>query len=143
MTKTGKIIAAYNCVNDKLPDKRCEMCPYGYGYLDQTGDNYFVTCNTEMIMADAIALLKVQKSRVMTVEEVSAVNGGDVIWIEDRCLNQMVVGIKFQSPSKNCYYIMLIGATRPQPFSKELYNVNWRCWTSRPTDAQREAEAWT
>ena len=61
MTKQEKIIAAYNCINDKLPDKRCEKCPYGYGYLDQTGDNYFVTCNTEMIMADAIALLKAQE----------------------------------------------------------------------------------
>ena len=97
---------------------------------------------TRTDIVEMLVLLKAQEPRVMTLEEVSAVNGGDVIWIEDRCLDQMVVGIKFQSPSKNCYYIMLIGATRPQPFSKELYNVNWRCWTSRPTDEQREAVKW-
>lgn len=91
---------------------------------------------------EAVKALKAQEPRVMTLEEVSAVNGGDVIWIEDRCLDQMVVGIKFQSPSKNCYYIMLIGATRPQPFSKELYNVNWRCWTSRPDDERRQNTPW-
>ena len=78
----------------------------------------------------------------MTLEETSAINDGDIVWIEDMLLNQMIVGIKYQSPSENCYYIMLIGSKRPQPFSKELYRINWRCWTSRPTDEQREAAKW-
>ncbi len=24
----------------------------------------------------------------------------------------------------------------------DLYGIKWRCWTSRPTDGQREAEPW-
>ena len=89
-----------------------------------------------------IPILKAQEPRVMTLGEISSISGGDIVWIEDRSLDQMIAGIKFQSPSKNCYYVMLIGSTRPQPFSKELYEVNWRCWTSRPTDEQREKEHW-
>ena len=61
MNEREKIIAAYVCSNEKLPDKRCEKCPFGYEYLDQTGDNYFVGCNTERMMVDAIDLLRAQK----------------------------------------------------------------------------------
>lgn len=61
MTDREKVIAAYECSNEKLPDKRCEKCPFGYEYLDQTGDTYFVGCNTERMMVDAIDLLKAQE----------------------------------------------------------------------------------
>lgn len=61
MTDRENVIAAYECSNEKLPDKRCEKCPFGYEYLDQTGDNYFVGCNTERMMVDAIDLLKAQE----------------------------------------------------------------------------------
>lgn len=69
MNKREKIIAAYNCVNDKLPDSRCEKCPYGYGYLDQSGDNYVVSCNTDMMFDDAISLLKAQEPKPPVVKE--------------------------------------------------------------------------
>lgn len=63
MTDREKVIAAYSCSNEKLPDKRCERCPYGYEYLDQTGDHYFVACNTERMMDDAITLLREQMAK--------------------------------------------------------------------------------
>ena len=69
MTNREKVIAAYECSNEKLPDKRCEKCPFGYEYLDQTGDTYFVGCNTERMMVDAIDLLRAQEPREITKEE--------------------------------------------------------------------------
>ena len=128
--KREKVIKGLECHMAMLA---YDKCPY------YCGD----TCSgIDGVVYDALALLKAQEPRVMTLEEISSINGGDIIWIEDRSLDQMIAGIKFQSPSKNCYYVMLIGSTRPQPFSKELYEVNWRIWTSRPTDEQREATPW-
>lgn len=69
MNEREKIIAAYVCSNEKLPDKRCEKCPFGYEYLDQTGDNYFVGCNTERMMVDAIDLLKAQEPAIPLLDE--------------------------------------------------------------------------
>lgn len=129
--KLKKVINGLECC--KMPFSKCYDggCPY----FEDEG------CKAKL-KREALELLKAQEPRVMTLEESSAINGGDIVWIEDRSLNQMIVGIKFQSPSENCYYVMLIGSKRPQPFSKELYEVNWRCWTSRPTDEQREATPW-
>ena len=115
------------CKNKRRYNKSCAGCPYvGLG------------CAIDAV----IEMIKLQEPRVMTFEELSAINGGDIVWIEDRSLNQMIVGIKYQSPSENCYYVMLIGSKRPQPFSKELYRVNWRCWTSRPDEKRRAETPW-
>lgn len=54
-----RIIAAGKCaIGDDGPGKRCKNCPYGYGYLDETGDSSFWWCDTDKIMNDAIALLE-------------------------------------------------------------------------------------
>lgn len=44
------VIKAYECGNEPYKSEhrnKCEYCPYGYGYLDDSGDNYFWTCNEE------------------------------------------------------------------------------------------------
>ena len=130
MTNQEKIIKGLECCLKGL----CDYCPYKSS--DGPGG-----CKDELLV-DALNALKTQEPRIMTPEEILSINGGDIVWIEDRSLDEMIAGIKFQSPSKNCYYIMLIGLKQPQPFSKELYEVNWRCWTAKPTDAQRKAEPW-
>lgn len=56
MTKAERIIAAYYCDN---PGNHCEFCPYGYGYLDDSGDSAFWWCNDDKIESDAIDLLSV------------------------------------------------------------------------------------
>ena len=107
MTKPERIIAAYNCVNDKLPDKRCEKCPYGYGYLDQSGDNYVVSCNTDMMFDDAISLLRAQEHLHDVVrcaeckywscaDEVDGVKYGD-------CNNPKAIISRYAMPNENYY----------------------------------------
>ena len=59
MTKIEKIIAAYNCGNERWPGERCKTCPYGYGKWDESGDNPLWSCNTDQIEEDAINLLKI------------------------------------------------------------------------------------
>ena len=130
MTGREKVIAAYICQNEKWPDKRCEKCPYGYEYLDQTGDNSFFTCNTERIMVDAIDLLIAQEPRVMTREEYDAwtdipFTERDPVFHEERT----------ERGSVTCWVNTTVCSSRE-------YGKNDRCWTSRPTDEQMEAVKW-
>ena len=59
MNKIEKIIAAYECGENRLPGERCKTCPYGYGKWDESGDNGFWRCDDERIEEDAINLLKI------------------------------------------------------------------------------------
>jgi len=59
MDKIDRIISAYECGETKTPGERCKRCPYGYGKLDETGDNAFWWCNTDRLEQDAINLLKI------------------------------------------------------------------------------------
>ena len=59
MTKIEKIIAAYECGEQRFPGERCKTCPYGYGKWDESGDNSFWCCNADQIEEDAINLLKI------------------------------------------------------------------------------------
>ena len=52
------IIAAHDCGEAKLPDKRCESCPYGYGKWDDSGDHGFWWCDVDRIESDAISVLR-------------------------------------------------------------------------------------
>lgn len=61
MTEREKVIAAFICSNDALPDKRCEKCPFGYEYIDQVGDDYIIDCLREKMLIDAIDMLRAQE----------------------------------------------------------------------------------
>ena len=152
MTKQERIIAAYNCVNDKLPDRRCENCPYSYGYLDQRGDNYFVSCNEEMIMADAITLIYAQIPRVMTLEEAAALPGGSVVWLEDNDKQDVIAGMLrdvYISTKENDTVVVLFHFVVVRKSLVEIvtamaedYEIRWRCWSKEPTYEQREMIPW-
>ena len=88
----------------------------------------------------AIELLKAQEPRVMTLEEVKAFEW-DYCYLEQE-----------RQPGKE--YRMIAGdyaltcITWPCITSMRIehgdssYGVKWRCWTSHPTDEQREAVKW-
>ena len=57
MIQAERIIAAYHCSEGKLPGKRCQYCPFGYGYLDDSGDYPFWWCDDEAIIKDAVEIL--------------------------------------------------------------------------------------
>lgn len=85
---------------------------------------------------DALALLKAQEARVMKVGEVrNWVNG-------DRVTREPVV---IEMRGGVCAWI-IDDEVRELPgeenLSSDLYGKTWRCWTSRPTEAEREATAW-
>lgn len=91
-------------------DKDCKTCPYervkGKGCCSQ-------------IIDDAIALLKAQEPRVMTLEE---------------ALNSLVIEYRSGKLREVGKHVFTEGA--------EYYGIIWRVWDKMPTDEQREKEPW-
>lgn len=92
------------------------------------------------LITDVITLLRAQEPRVMTLEEVKMLDC-DYYYLES-----------MRSPGKELREIVgaygLTCVTWPsitwarQTMGDSGYGKTWRCWTSRPTDAQREAVPW-
>lgn len=92
------------------------------------------------VLDAALAMLKAQEPRVMTLEEVKMLDS-DYYYLES-----------MRSPGKELREIVgaygLTCVTWPsitwarQTMGDSGYSKTWRCWTSRPTDAQREATPW-
>lgn len=90
---------------------------------------------------DAFALLKAQQPRVMTLEELDDLRGrGQAVYYQDR---------DSTAKSQDAFFMVIDhrvawfkGETYTFCKTADGYGKVWRCWTSRPTDEQREAEPW-
>ena len=116
MTDREKVIKGLECCKE-TGWTSCHTCPYYRGDID--------ACIPK-IKSDALALLKAQEPQVLTLEEYKALaekpkEERDPVWEE-------WTGLKSTWAIPNQAY----GG----------YGTSWRCWTSRPTDAQRQAVKW-
>ena len=118
----------------------CDGCPYnGNPCRCDYQDNDHVNLPVRMI-EDIRDLLKAQEPRVMTLDEVKMLDS-DYYYLES-----------MRSPGKELREIVgaygLTCVTWPsitwarQTLGDSGYGKTWRCWTSRPTDEQREAVKW-
>lgn len=111
-------------------------CPYnGNPCGGDYQDNDHVNLPVRMI-EDIRALLKAQEPRVMKVGEVRN-------WVNsDRVTREPIV---IEISNSLCAWI-IDDEVREVPgeanLSSDLYGKTWRCWTSRPTEAQREKVKW-
>lgn len=130
MTEREKVICGLKKLHENsgciaVHDCDCKTCPYECvnGCCDQ-------------IIVDALKLLKAQEPRVMTVNEISALDNGSVVWIEftDGRLLPMIVedGVLMRW--------RYLWRTCEDAFHDEDYKA--RAWTSRPTDEVRRATPW-
>ncbi|MBO7670765.1 MAG: hypothetical protein J6S60_09280 [Oscillospiraceae bacterium] len=97
------------------------------------------------IMKDAITLLKAQEPRVMTLEEVlNAENRAEPLWCEfiDCALGSWRMGWKLRTEGKREVQHILENPIERAIVWESEYGRGWRCWTSRPTDVQREETPW-
>jgi len=115
LEKLEKIIEALEACVLKDPDdsrdcRHCPRCNYGA---------FITTSCINGVMNDALALLKAQEPRVLTLDE--ALNG---LVIEYRSGKLQEVGKRV--------------------FTKgfDYYGDLWRVWDRMPTDEQREAKPW-
>ena len=124
-----------------LGGRDCTNCPYyPAGY---TG------CTVKQLLIDVLSLLKAQEPRVMTLEEVvkhyslPPVVLDDIDWQEDYL--QDIEPLYFDFPVDDSWAVHWRKYDEVNKYLdgwKADYGKTWRCWTSRPTDEQREATQW-
>lgn len=123
MTNLEKVIKGLKCCILRDPDDhtRCSQCPYDGNCVNK-------------LKMDALELLKAQEPRVMTMHDWEAKHVAKIpAWIEwsksakDECADY---------ERADGWAILDIDG-----FIDVVY-FGGRCWTSRPTDEQREAVKW-
>ena len=91
---------------------------------------------------DALALLNAKQPRVMALDEAQKeqyVFLETRKWVDgDYCGTAKHKNTEFS----DCITEFLDGYGCVLCCDNAMYGDNWRCWTSRPTDAQREATLW-
>lgn len=108
----------------------CTDCPYKKEYC----------LDSQNVMEDALALLKRQVPRVLTLEEVRNYCSDFVYletasgWIEC-CIKDEGMSNKFVG-----YFVCGFGECFIEEWNE--HGKTWRCWSYRPTDEQREAVKW-
>lgn len=111
--------------------------------IDCTGCPYqrISPCQNKLV-TDALALLREQEPRVLTLEEIRS-GTVEVAWIEDADKAEVIPGIWFRLSNEGedeavDIHVMdgFVGARLA------VYGKMWRAWTSRPTEEQRKAVPW-
>ncbi len=117
----------------------CEKCHYhNKEYHGVHGNG---CCNMRSLQRDILALLKAQEPRVLRVEEVVLLKQNDVVWLEDYNKKDVIPAIVSRmGPMVICIEFAL--SDRFISVGYDDYGSRWRCWTSRPTDKQREGTPW-
>lgn len=90
------------------------------------------------LITDVIALLKAQEPRVMTPTEAYT---ADFVYVEfDGVITPALRTSNEREGHRESYFAtQQLGG---EWMRWDDYGITWRCWTSRPTDAQREATPW-
>jgi hypothetical protein len=94
---------------------------------------------------DIPAVYKAQEPRVMTLDEVVTAKPGTVVWLEDFNKPDVISGLLkrlFIYTKVIDFLIVKEEVNNEVTADLEVYGSGWRCWTSRPTDEQREAVKW-
>lgn len=111
-----------------------DVCPFKEGGYE-SGD-----CQENMIRA-ALALLRKQEPRVMTLEEAKGFRDKPV-WLEENTPQGSYGAWGVMKGFHDKYNAVNIGGVRFTYWPRARYNIDWRCWTARPTEEQRKAVAW-
>ena len=101
--------------------------------LEGNYKSYVLRHNGELLTVnELIALLKAQQPRVTTLEELKSCSQ-ETMWFEEKPNHTII-----QLTQDGIIALVFLGLLH----NWNGYGTIWRCWTSRPTDVQREAEPW-
>lgn len=119
-------------------------CPYES--TDEEIDK--VTSCTTYLMKDALALLKAQEPRVMTLEELAGAQKTPVWRETKRAHKDLYNGWMLAHDIQRGQGITgtRLGMTEPNGrvgwYKLDDYGKTWRCWTDRPTYEQMKETKW-
>ena len=100
-----------------------------------------LNCSYDNDIHDAVKLLREQRPRVLRLDEVIALNQGEVVWLEDIDKPAVIPGLldKVFVMTKVVDF-QLVNKTITADFDE--YGERWRCWMAPPTDKERKAVSW-
>lgn len=139
MIDREKVIRGLECCV-KPGTESCMECPYSMM-------NAVEGWHCRDMRMEALALIRGQEARLMDKAEVAASPEGTVLWVEERQLvTQNIFPLEIFTvsthPDSGTDYLFFITYYDIKKFECDEYNRVWRCWTSRPTDEQREETPW-
>lgn len=136
MIDLEKAIKGLECCVDY--DYKCNNCPYQDDGGAEDG------CYCDELKTDALALLKAQEPRVMTLEEVKSCwrnreiaflveynDGGNMVWMLYYCYLSTLEEI-----------VLVDEIAHIHNYGVDGYGIDWRCWTARPDEETRRATPW-
>lgn len=110
------------------------------------------TCNAmrdriEWLMQEILDALREPEPRVLNATEVADCPDGTVLWVEERQgvtwnLFPLEIDVSSIHPDTGTAYLFFVTYHDLRKFECDEYNQTWRCWSARPSDERRRAEAW-
>ena len=99
------------------------------------------------LIDDVLGLLKEQEPRVLTLEEVKGLQSlqDGAVWLEEwrSIVVPALPAVTEMSLQDFTFFVAIPFRAYKRWLSNEYYGKTWRCWSSRPTDEQREGTPWT
>lgn len=123
-----------------MPDRE-KVVGHLYDCLAESGPgDLWVLVRTD-IVEDALALLKEQESRVMTLEEVKVCK--EPVYLEAIPFSTFGSffnwGLVCTANENNVIVSVMLRNATMRHYDCAMYGKRWRCWTAKPTDKQRQA----
>lgn len=92
--------------------------------------------------SEAAELLKAQEPRVMKFDELEDTIADRAVWYEAFLTEVPTIAIVCEKSIADDAYTIFDFISGRHRVTRKTYGACWRCWTSRPTDEQREAVKW-
>lgn len=143
--KREKVIRGLEaCNRQSYNGSDCQNCPY---YDDEdTAELPFGICNIQDMFDDALALLREQEPRVLTVEELKTVKDQTDVWLDEPDCMVVAATISNWVEQKNHAVTFFYGikhtAFEERDYMNNNYNRTWRCWSARPSPEQMRDTPW-
>ena len=114
---------------------------------------------TEDLLSDALALIREQEPRMLTVKEVKRICADNIgawssedltiLWIEEIGKNYGIMPVvakwdedDWDGEPNDIVYAYYFGSDLDEKVNLNEYNRTWRLWTDKPTKTQRMGAAW-
>lgn len=130
MTEIEKVLYALNCRATDAPST-CAECSY------YNAD--WCCCNTKYIMKDALDLLNAQMPRVMTLEELQAI---ETPWNRNTPPYLFVERRSFAESRWMSWGFLHNGVRLHGTMGVQNYGSKWRVWNLQPTPEQMANTPW-
>lgn len=136
MTDREKVMRGIeHCLLRSKERVHCGDCPYWY-------DDFESGCHVYDMMRDALALLKEQEPRVMTLEKIQS-GTVEVAWLECSDKEEVRAGLWFKRINEGEDEGIIIHVLDGfEGLRTEVYGKTWRCWSARPTEEQMRETPW-